>query len=66
MAIRKDKTNLLSELSKLTETPVITRKSDADRLVGIAKACFEKDVFANDVYNFVTKQKTNEYEMKII
>ena len=66
LAIRKDKTNLLSELSKLTETPVITRKSDADRLVGIAKACFEKDVFANDVYNFVTKQKTNEYEMKII
>ncbi len=66
LAISKDKTNLLSELSKMTETPIITRKKDADGLVGIAKTCFERDVYANDVYGFVTKNKTNEYEMKII
>lgn len=66
LAINKEKSNLLSEFSKLTDTPIITRKKDADALIGTAKACFEKDVFANDVYNFVTKNKTNEYEMKMI
>ena len=66
LAINKEKASLLSEFSKLTDTPIITRKKDADALVGIAKFCFEKDVYANDVYNFVTKQKTNEYEMKMI
>ena len=66
LAISKEKTDLLSEFSKMTETPIITRKKDADALIGIAKACFEKDVYANDVYNFVTKHRTNEYEMKII
>ena len=66
LAINKEKASLLSEFSKLTDTPIITRKKDADALVGVAKSCFEKDVYANDVYNFVTKQKTNEYEMKMV
>ncbi len=66
LAINKDKLSLLSEFSRLTDTPIITRKKDADSLVGIAKDCFEKDVFANDLYNFATKIKTNEYEMKTV
>ncbi|MBR2385112.1 MAG: nucleotidyltransferase family protein [Clostridia bacterium] len=66
LAIKQEKTSLLSEFSKITDTPIITRKKDADILVGVAKTCFEKDVFANDVYGFATKQKTNEYEMKIV
>ena len=66
LAINKEKTSLLSEFSRMTETPIITRKSDADGLVGISKICFEKDVYANDLYGFITKQKLNEYEMKII
>lgn len=66
LAINGNKPNLLSTLAKLTKLPLITRKADADKLEGIAKECFEKDVFACDVYNFVCKTKTNEYEMKII
>ena len=66
LAINKEKSALLSEFSKLTDTPIITRKKDADALIGVAKSCFEKDVYANDVYNFITKQKTNEYEMKMV
>ena len=66
LAVNKQRINLLSELTQLTDTPIITRKSDADKLIGIAKSCFEKDVFANDVYGFVTKNKTNEYDMKMI
>jgi len=66
LAVNKDKLNLLSTLSQSSKYPIITRKKDADKLEGIAKECFIKDVFANDVYNFVAKIKTNEYEMKII
>ena len=66
LAINKQKTSLLSDLSKLTNCPIITRKSDADQLEGIAKECFEKDVLANDIYNFTAKVITNEYQMKII
>lgn len=66
LAINGGKTSLLSTLAKLTDLPLITRKADADKLDGIAKECFEKDVFANDVYNFVCHKKTNEYEMKIV
>ena len=66
LAIKKDKIDLLSTLSTLSTLPIITRKKDADKLDGIAKECFEKDVFACDIYGFVVKQKINEYEMKII
>ena len=66
LAIDKNKLSILSEFSKMTDTPIITRKRDADALIGISKACFEKDVFANDVYGFVTNTKTNEYQMKTV
>ena len=66
LALNGKKDNLLSTLSKMTNVPLITRKSDADKLEGVAKECFEKDVFANDIYNFICKIKTNEYEMKIV
>lgn len=59
LAIRKDRADLLRELSG--KTPFIMRKSDADALSGTAAECFEKDVFANDVYNVVTEKKTNEF-----
>ncbi|MBQ7373211.1 MAG: nucleotidyltransferase family protein [Clostridia bacterium] len=66
LAISKDKINALSILSSLSKFPIITRKKDADKLDGIARLCFEKDVFACDLFDFVCKTKTNEYEMKII
>ena len=65
LAIKKHKIDLLSKLSSIVNLPIITRKKDADKLDGIEKECFEKDVFASDIFNFVCKIKTNEYEMKI-
>ena len=59
LALRKDRADLLSELGG--KTPFIMRKSDADNLSSVARDCFEKDVFANDIYNIATKKKTNEY-----
>lgn len=65
LAVASDKTWLLSNFSGC-KNKLITRKSDADGLSGTQKACFLKDVFANDVYNLVTKKQTNEYRMEII
>lgn len=59
LAIRKDRADLLKELGG--KTPFIMRKSDADDLSGTAAECFEKDVFANDIYNIATQKKTNEF-----
>lgn len=66
LAISKQKMDVLSTLTSLSSLPLITRKKDADNLDGIAKECFLKDVFACDLFDFITKSRTNEYEMKII
>ena len=42
------------------------RKKDADNLNKTALSCFEKDVTANDLYNQLTKTKTNEYYTEIV
>ncbi len=65
LAIASDKMHLLSAFSG-GKNKLITRKSDADNLTGTQKLCFLKDVYANDVYNLVTKKHTNEFEMKIV
>ncbi len=65
LAVNKDKENILSDLST-SKYPLITRKSDVNKLSGVAYDCFMKDVEANDIYNLVTNTNTNEYEMKII
>lgn len=64
LAIKEEKLSILSSI--LGDTPFIMRKKDADALSSTAKKCFEKDVFANDVYNLITQTKTNEYHTKII
>lgn len=65
LAIASDKTYLFSEFSG-GKNKLITRKSDVDKLQGTQKACFLKDVYANDVYNLITKSHTNEFETKIV
>lgn len=61
LAVNKDKSEeILSSLSSSC-LPVITRKKDCENLKKIALACFEKDSFANDLYNFTAKIKTNQY-----
>ena len=66
LAVNKEKTDLLSQFSSLSGYPLITRKSDVIKLAGAALECFREDVFANDVYNFINKKHTNEYEMKLV
>ena len=65
LAINKNKPEVLSVLANSTY-PVITRKSDAIKLKGVAKKCFEKDAFACNLYSVATKTKLNENEMKIV
>lgn len=65
LAVAGDKVNLLSLYSG-NKNKLITRKADTDNLKGTAKICFLKDVYANNVYNLITKKHTNEYEMKIV
>ena len=64
LAVNEDRKDLLS--IKTDHSPLLTRKSDADRLSGTAKESFLKDVFANDVYSLVTGKRMNEYEMKTV
>lgn len=59
-------TTTLSKIKNDKTYPLITRKSDVKKLTPTAIDCFELDVKANDVYNLVTKNHTNEYDMKII
>ena len=59
--------NALNKLNQIKPTlPLILRKSDVNTLSKTALKCFEKDVFANDVYNLITGEKSNEYHTKII
>ena len=64
LAINEDRLDLLSSLSG--EPPFIMRKSDTAKLSNVALKCFELDVKANDIYNQITKTKTNEFETKIV
>ncbi len=65
LAVAGDKKHILSELQS-DKVTLITRKLDADNLSGVAKLCFEKDAFANRIYNAVNKISNNEFEMKIV
>ena len=64
LAVNENRKDMLS--IKTERSPLLTRKSDADRLSGTAKECFLKDVSANDVYSLITGKRLNEYEMKTV
>lgn len=66
LAVNKEKTELLSDFTKRAEYPLITRKSDVLKLDGAGLDCFKKDIFANDLYNYINKKHTNEYDMKLV
>lgn len=65
LAAKKDG-KILSDLQKFSYAPLITRKSDLEKLSGAASDCFRKDVYALEVFDYATKRKTNEYEMKLV
>ncbi len=62
------KQEALESLCKIKgKLPFVMRKSDQNALKSkSAKNCFECDVRANDIYNQITKTKTNEYHTQII
>ena len=62
----KKGSKILSDLQKYSYAPLITRKSDLEKLSGVANECFRKDVYALEVFDYATKRKTNEYEMKLV
>ena len=64
LAIKGDRLDVRSSLGG--ERPFIMRKSDTAKLSNVALKCFELDVKANDIYNQITKTKTNEFETKIV
>ncbi len=49
LAAKKDRSDILSALGE-SSFPLIVRTTDANSLSPIAKACFEKDVFAEKTY----------------
>ncbi len=63
LAVRKEKEELLSFLSKNAAT--ICRAGDQNALSGIAKECFEKDLYADDVYAVITEQSPPKKEIFI-
>ena len=66
LAVKEDKKSLISELNKTATIPLLTRKSDAEKLKDIQKACFDIDVLANDVFALATNTKQNENQMLIV
>ena len=66
LAVNKDKLDVLSAIRGKNDVPVITRKSDCKKLSGVAKDCFLTDVDALEIFDFVAKTKTNEFEMKTV
>jgi len=65
LAVAKDKKEALALLGGGKHKP-ITRKADADKLTGTAAHCFEKDAFSCGVYNLISADRCNPYEMKIV
>ncbi len=63
LAVDNDKKEIISELNQKSSIPILTRKSDSTVLKKTALTCFNKDVLANDLYNLITDEKTNEHYM---
>ncbi|MBQ9514026.1 MAG: nucleotidyltransferase family protein [Clostridia bacterium] len=66
LAVKEDKKSLISELTKTASVPILTRKSDAEKLKGLAKDCFNIDVLANDIFALSVNAKQNENQMIIV
>lgn len=65
LAINANRSDILSYLSSLS-TPLLTRKGDEKKLGGTAKACFELDERASEIYSLISKKRLNPFEMKFV
>ena len=59
LAANKNAKEVLLTLSK-ANTPVLTRGTDAQSLSGIAKECFEKDVYAEKIHSILYGEVTDK------
>ena len=66
LAVKKDSLELVSNISKVSNIPLLTRKSDFEKLKKTAVKCFNKDVLESDLYNLATSDIQNEHRMLII
>ncbi len=66
LAVDEAKKEIISELANNSSIPLLTRKSDGINLKKTAVKCFNIDVLANDLYNLITDEKTNEHYMLTI
>ena len=66
LAVNKNRPEVLSAIKGENYIPLITRKADFTKLSGVAEECFLKDVTALEIFDFVAKTKTNEFEMKSV
>lgn len=65
LAVNKNRNDVLSYLSALP-APLLTRKGDEKKLDEKAKACFESDVRASEVYSLITGKRINPFETKFV
>ncbi len=59
LAVNADRKDIISQLNKTSSIPLITRKSDADKLKKTAEKCFAIDTLAQDLYNLATNDNKN-------
>lgn len=59
LAIKKERVELLSELSR-SPLPIIIRANDQNSLTGTAKIAYEKDLFAEKVYQLLYPKAHNK------
>lgn len=65
LATNKRGLELISEIEKAGNVPLLTRKSDVNKLGKAALPVFEIDVKANELYSLSTGEKLNENQMII-
>ena len=60
LAVKEESKDIISTLCENSSIPILTRKSDTSKLKKTAKESYEIDIIANDIYNLVNGENTNE------
>lgn len=66
LAVKKESLDLLSLIEKSSSIPLLTRRSDLNKLNAFQKKCFSLDELSVNLYNLVANEKENPYQMLII
>lgn len=71
LGFRKESTDVLSEIKKNADIPLLTKLTSREILSPLGQSMLKKDLFAADLYNSVLTEKfgtpfQNEYEQQIV